>query len=133
MEALAFCQAAAPPGSSILVSDNEPDIRVRASMPKRSAGSARAENVTSRAAPIPSNGEPVSSAAAATKNRASENTPTKRIMSPVNERTAGRPPRGSRSAATTGATTDRTGPARNTHVVVRLTTKPFRRSFARSK
>ena len=44
-------------------------LRVSASMPKRRAGSTRAEKVTSRAAPIPSNGEPVSMAAAATKNR----------------------------------------------------------------
>ena len=88
--------------------------------------------MTSRAAPIPSNGEPVSIAAAATKNRASANTPTNRSMSPANGRSAGAPPRGIRSSATHGATTDRTAPARKTHVVVPLRTSPFRNSFARS-
>ena len=114
------------------VSDREPERRVSASIPKRSAGSARAENVTSRAAPIPSKGDPVSMAAVATKNRASAKTPTKRIMSPGNESHAGRPARGRRSSATSGATTERTGPARNTHVVVRLTTNPLPKSLTRS-
>ena len=40
-------------------------------MPKNTAGSARHENVTSRAPPMPSNAEPVSSAAATVKNRPS--------------------------------------------------------------
>ncbi len=73
IDALAFCQAPAARTSSMCVSDREPERRARASRPKRSAGSARAEKVTSRAAPIPSNGEPVSRAAVATKNRASAN------------------------------------------------------------
>ena len=48
---------------------SEPDSLARTSRPRKNAGSARQAKVTSRAAPIPSNGEPVSRAAEAVKNR----------------------------------------------------------------
>ena len=55
-----------------------------------------------------------------------------RMKSPANESAAGAPPMERRSPAASIAASPTTGPARNTHVVVRLYTAPFRRSFARS-
>ncbi len=52
-------------------SESEPERFTSTSSPRKSAGSARQENVASRAPPMPSNAEPVSSAAATMKKRAS--------------------------------------------------------------
>ena len=45
------------------LSEIDADLRTRTSIPRKSAGSARQEKVASRAPPMPSNAEPVSSAA----------------------------------------------------------------------
>ncbi len=56
---------------SIWSKRSEPDRRASARNAKNSAGSVSHANPTSRAAPMPSNGEPVSRAAAAVKKRPS--------------------------------------------------------------
>ena len=48
---------------------SEPESFASTNSPKKKAGSARQANVTSRAAPMPSNGEPVSRAAVVVKKR----------------------------------------------------------------
>ena len=55
--------------------DSEADRALCASVASvtNSAGSASAENITSRLAPMPSNADPVSSAAITVKNRISPN------------------------------------------------------------
>ncbi len=50
-----------------------PALRARAARPSRSAGSVSAENAASRLAPMPSNAEPVSSAATMVRKRISPN------------------------------------------------------------
>ncbi len=97
-----------------------------------SAGSASALNVTSRLAPIPSKADPVSSAAATVTNRMSPRRYAKSIRSPPNASGAGMPPRGTRLVATATAARPTAGPARNTHVVVRLYVAPLRRHLAMS-
>ncbi len=81
---------------------------------------------------MPSKAEPVSSAARAVAKRASPSRYANRMKSPANESAAGAPPMERRSPAAATAASPTTGPARNTQVVVRLYTAPFRRSFTRS-
>ncbi len=70
LAAIALFVIALAENSRIPVSEIVPVARARTRRQRKSAGSARLANVTSRAAPIPSNGEPVSSAASAVKKRA---------------------------------------------------------------
>ncbi len=51
--------------------ESDPVARANTTKHRKSAGSAMLAKETSRAAPMPSNDEPVSSAASAVKNRAS--------------------------------------------------------------
>src|SRR6266536_2820867 len=83
-------------GPSMPPSESEPVARARTRRQRKRAGSARLANVTSRAAPIPSNGEPVSSAASAVAKRARPRRYAKRTKSPLKERTAGAPGAGRR-------------------------------------
>ena len=59
-EAPAVGQCAASAGPSMPDNCSEPESFASTSMPRNKAGSARQAKVTSRAAPIPSNAEPVS-------------------------------------------------------------------------
>ncbi len=101
-------------------------------MPKNNAGSARHANVTSRAPPMPSNDEPVSSAAATVKNRPSPSTYANTTKSPANAIGARWPAIGTSSAAVNPVARPTTGPARKIHVVVVLNTAPLRSSFTMS-
>ena len=116
---------------SIVDSDRLPVFRAMAARARRSAGSARVENVTSRLAPMPSKLDPVSSAAITVEKRARARRYANRRRSPGKATRAGAP-RGTRAAATTTAANPTTGPARNTQLVVRLYTAPFAMSFRRS-
>src|SRR5713101_9751925 len=106
----------------------EPEDRARTSRPRKIAGSAKQAKVTSRAAPIPSNDEPVSRAAHAVKNRPRPSKYANRITSPSNEIGALPWAKGTTSAPMPTVTRPTTGPARNTQVVVGLKTEPFRKS-----
>ena len=66
---VALAQVAAMAGPSMPEREKEPEARASTRRPKNRAGSARQEKVASRALPIPSKAEPVSSAAAMVKNR----------------------------------------------------------------
>ena len=69
-EAPARVQARGMLAPSIDDKDRERDARASARSPSTKAGSARHANVASRAAPIPSKADPVSSAAVIVKKRA---------------------------------------------------------------
>ena len=84
------------------------------------AGSASAEKNTSRLAPMPSKLEPVSSAATTVKNRITPSRPAKSRKSAGNAMSAGKFPSGISMAAVSIAASPTIGPARNSHVVVRL-------------
>jgi hypothetical protein len=131
-EALEPVQPKDQGSESMRESEREPEIFAVARKPKKSAGSARHANPTSRAAPIPSKADPVSRAAAVVKKRASPKRYAKRMRSPVKAIGAGCAPSGIRSEATRAAASVTTGPAINTHVVVRERTTPFRKSLSRS-
>ena len=82
----------------------------RTRSPRKNAGSARQEKVTSRAAPMPSNDDPVSRAAAAVKNRPSPNRYARRIRSPgKRDRCHVEPASGISNTATTAVTRPTTG------------------------
>ncbi len=65
---LAF-HAESTPSPSMVDNDVEPERLASTTNPSNSPGSASAEKVASRAAPMPSKAEPVSSAARMVKNR----------------------------------------------------------------
>src|SRR5579872_2148467 len=118
---------------SISASFNDPDRLARTRNPRNNAGSARQAKVTSRAAPMPSNGEPVSSAAQAVKNRPNPSKYAKSNTSPVNEIGALGPTRGISNPASATVANPTTGPARKIQVVVVLITEPLRKSLTKSK
>jgi hypothetical protein len=108
------------------------DARASAISPRMNAGSAKHANVASRAAPIPSNDDPVSSAAAIVKNRDNPSTYARAMKSPSNDHMARASPIGIKSAPIRAPASATAGPAMKTHVVVVLTTDCFRSSFAMS-
>src|SRR5258708_37213994 len=73
---------AVPLAASTEASSSELPTRASARRPKKSAGSARQANGSSRAAPIPSHEDPVSSAAAVVNKRPRPERQKKRIMAP---------------------------------------------------
>src|SRR5579875_3735958 len=75
------------------------------------AGSANAEKVTSRLAPIPSKLEPVSSAARTVEKRPSAIKYATTIKSPVKDESAGKPPNGISVRARRSETSQTTGPS----------------------
>src|SRR4051812_35080508 len=68
---------------SIVVRLNEPESLASTRKARNNAGSEKQAKVTSRAAPIPSNDEPVSSAAVVVKKRARPKRYANKIKSPV--------------------------------------------------
>ena len=118
------------------VNSNQPDLPTAAlataTSPNSSAGSASAEKKTSRLAPIPSNAEPVSKAAATVKNLASPSRYANSTKSPAKWTGASQGPNGTSSTAAAVAASVTIGPARNTHDVVRLYTAPLPSSLRRS-
>src|SRR5688572_10344934 len=74
---------------SIADNESEPAPPARTISESRNAASARQANVASRAAPMPSNADPVSSAASTVKKRPSANRYTRNKRSPVNAIGAG--------------------------------------------
>src|SRR5260370_25087500 len=119
-EALAEVHSAPSPAPSSVDSESEPELRTSARRPRNSAGSARQENVASRAPPMPSNGEPVSSAASTVKKRDRVKRYAKRTKSPLKEMSGAWLPKGSSVPSTSGAAAATTGAARNTQLVVLL-------------
>ena len=73
-------------------SDRLPVVRATAARPSSSVGSARAENVTSRLAPMPSKLEPVSSAAMTVKKRVRARRYANTNRSPGKDTSANEPP-----------------------------------------
>ena len=133
MRSEAHAEATVSGERSIGVRLNDPDSLASTRNARNSAGSEKQANVTSRAAPIPSKDEPVSSAADVVKNRAKPEQIREqnqiagesdgRMQTAQAEQAIRRsePPPASPAA-----------PARNTHVVVVLKTIPLRISRARS-
>ena len=119
-----------PPNMSERAKDS--DSFASTSSPMKSAGSARQAKLTSRAAPIPSNADPVSRAEEAVKNRPRPNRYASSTASPTKDTGAPAETNGMRSSARAAVTTPTTGPARKTQVVVVLNTEPFRKSLAMS-
>src|ERR1039457_5360408 len=121
-------------GAELSIVDNvKDDVRLASTInPKNSAGSARQAKVTSRAAPMPSKEEPVSSAANTVKKRPSPNRYANNTRSPMNATGALWYPSGIKQPAMIVVTTATTGPARNSQVVVVLSTTSLRINLKRS-
>src|SRR5260370_5287719 len=128
-EAPAEVHSAPSPAPSSVDSEREPEVRTSARRPRNSAGSARQENVASRAAPMPSNGEPVSSAASPVKNRDRAKRYAKSTKSPLKEMSGAWLPKGSSVPATNGVVAATTAAARYTPLAVLLKTESFRKHF----
>ena len=112
---------------------NEPVASTRAMRHRKSAGSAKLANVTSRLAPMPSKLDPVSSPASTRENRPSASREAKAMRSPEKLTTDWRPSSGRKHAARIAVTVTATGASRKIQVVEVLYTTPLRHSFARSK